>query len=388
MSAERVGVVGAGTMGAGIAQLACLGGHPTLVHDPKPEALAKAIDRVELDLERGARRGRWTAQAAESALARLVAVADLEALRECDLVIEAAPERLELKRELFRELERVCRADAVLATNTSSLAVSAIAADTARPERVCGMHFFNPPALMELVEVAAGERSGERALAAAERLAASMGRTAIRCTDSPGLIVNRCNRPYTLESLRILGDGVAGHQAVDRILREDGGFPMGPFELIDLIGVDVNLEVARSFHHQRPVERWQPHPLQERMVGEGRLGRKTGAGFYAYEEGKPVGASETEEIDPKLRRAVLERVLAALVNEACFAADEGVAEPAEIDAAMRLGLNHPRGPFEWAGELGAERAESVLDALHGETGSERYEVAPRLRRMAAAAGST
>jgi 3-hydroxybutyryl-CoA dehydrogenase len=385
VNAESIGIAGAGTMGAGIAQLACLAGYQTVIHDPLATALARGAERVGADLERGARRGLWGTGEAKRALARLTTSSQLARLGGCALVIEAAPEELELKRELFAGLERVCARDAVLATNTSSLPVSAIAAAAERPERICGMHFFNPPALMKLVEVVATEQTGEQTLAAAELLAEAMGRTAVRCTDSPGFIVNRCNRPFTLESLQILGEGLAGHEPIDRILREDGGYPMGPFELIDLIGVDVNLEVARSFHRQRPLARWRPHPIQERMVAEGRLGRKSGRGFYDYEDGRPVRDANPAEIDPEPRREVLERVVAALINEGCFAADDGVAEPKDIDAAMRLGLNHPRGPFEWASELGAERAESVLDALRRETGDARYEVAPRLRREAAAA---
>jgi 3-hydroxybutyryl-CoA dehydrogenase len=243
------------------------------------------------------------------------------------------------------------------------------------------MHFFNPPARMKLVELVAGERTGEPALAAAAAVAERMGRTVIRCSDSPGFIVNRCNRPFALESLRILEAGIATPVEIDRAFRDLGGYPMGPFELIDLIGVDVNLEVARSFYRQRPEPRWQPSPLQAEMVAEGRLGRKAGRGFYEYDDqGRPAD-SQGGELDRALGHQVLERVVAQLVNEACFAAEEGVAAPAEIDVAMRLGLNHPRGPFEWARELGAERVEEILDALHAEH-DQRYRVASYLRRLA------
>jgi 3-hydroxybutyryl-CoA dehydrogenase len=259
--------------------------------------------------------------------------------------------------------------------------VSAIAAEAERPERICGMHFFNPPALMKLVEVVAGESTGEPALAATTEVAERMGRVPVRCTDAPGFIVNRCNRPFALESLRMTGEDVASPAQIDRIVREDGGYRMGPFELMDLIGIDVNLNVARSFFAQRPEPRWEPHPIQERMVADGRLGRKTGAGFYEYEDGKRVEAPEAE-VDDELRRTVLDRLLAQLVNEGCFAADEGVAAPDDIDAAMRLGLNHPRGPFEWLSELGAERVLATLDALGNEIGPDRYRAAGLLRRMA------
>ena len=213
----------------------------------------------------------------------------------------------------------------MLATNTSSLPVTEIAEGLPHPERVCGMHFFNPPALMKLVEVVATADSADEPLAALEEVARAMGREPVRCTDSPGFIVNRCNRPYTLESLRILDEGIATHAQIDEALRSEGGYRMGPFELMDLIGIDVNLEVARSFYRQRPEPRWQPHEIQERMVASGRLGRKTGAGFYEY--GEDAANAEPEPVEPELSRAILERVVAQLANEASFAAGEGVAEP-------------------------------------------------------------
>jgi 3-hydroxybutyryl-CoA dehydrogenase len=297
-------------------------------------------------------------------------------------VIEAAPERLELKRALFAELEAICAPTAVLATNTSSLAVGEVAAESARPERICGMHFFNPPALMKLVEVVAGERSGETALATVTAVAERMGRVPVRSTDTPGFIVNRCNRPYSLEALRILGEGVAEAGQIDLVMREDGGYRMGPFELIDLIGVDVNLEVARSFFRQRPLARWRPHPLQQRLVEEGRLGRKSGRGFYEYgPEGERLSAPAPDP-GPETRREVRDRIVAALVNEACFAAAEGVAAPTAIDAAMKLGLNHPRGPFEWGRELGPQRLVALLDGLAGSLGDDTHGAAPMLRRWA------
>jgi 3-hydroxybutyryl-CoA dehydrogenase len=379
-----IGVAGAGTMGAGIAQLAALAGYETLLHDPQPEALDRGLERLRGDLDRGAERERWTAAEAEAAKERVRAAGSLEDLGRAALVVEAAPEDLALKRVLFAALEDACADDAVLATNTSSLPVGAIAAETERPERICGMHFFNPPALMKLVEIVAGDATAEPALAATTEVAERMGRVPVRCTDSPGFIVNRCNRPYALESLRMYGEGVAEPAQIDRIVREDGGYRMGPFELMDLIGIDVNLNVARSFFDQRPEPRWEPHPIQERMVASGRLGRKTGAGFYDYEDGKKVEPANVE-IDDELRRTVLDRLLAQLINEGCYAADEGVAEPGDIDTAMRLGLNHPSGPFEWLDELGAERVLATLDALGSELGADRYRPAARLLRLGGAA---
>jgi 3-hydroxybutyryl-CoA dehydrogenase len=382
VTVERLGIAGAGTMGAGIAQVAALGGFSTRLHDPDPDALKRGLERLREALRKGAAKGLWSERGAATAAQRLVAASALEDLAGCDLVVEAAPEDLELKRELLARVAGICGDDAILATNTSSLPVSAIAAGVPGRERVCGMHFFNPPALMRLVEVVAPEGSSEDALGTVVEVARAMGRRPIRCADTPGFVVNRCNRPFALESLRILDERVASHEQIDAVMREDGGYRMGPFELTDLIGVDVNLEVARSFYRQRPEPRWRPHPMQERMVAEGRLGRKSGRGFYDYSGPPERDEGEVEMPAPEVRRAVLERVVSQLANEAAFAVGEGVATPDDIDAAMRLGLNHPRGPFEWVRELGAEHVVATLDALRAAHDDPRYDVAPLLREPA------
>ncbi|MFL5871124.1 MAG: 3-hydroxyacyl-CoA dehydrogenase NAD-binding domain-containing protein [Solirubrobacterales bacterium] len=441
MTVSRLGVCGAGTMGAGIAQLGCLGGFETFLYDPDPEALERGAERLRSDLARGEERGRWSG--ADAAAARLVPAPEVEELAGCELVIEAAPEDLGLKRELFALLEAVCAPGAVLATNTSSLSVTAIAAGTERPERVCGMHFFNPPALMRLVEVVAGDATAPQALAAATDVADRMGRTAVRAADGIGFLANRGARPFSLEALRLLGERVAEPDQIDRIVRLGGGYRMGPFELMDLIGIDVNLEVAKSFYAQSFGEpRWRPHPLQQRMVDAGRLGRKSGRGWYEYGDGphrpddpppapEPAGPAERDAAIeasvrwvalPDLERArvveiglpaggrpedlsaagryfaamgkhvectpgdapglVLGRIVCQLVNEACFAVGEGVGTPEDLDTALRLGFNHPRGPFEWLAQIGAERVLDVLDSLRAELGEERYRAAPYLRRLA------
>jgi 3-hydroxybutyryl-CoA dehydrogenase len=442
VSVERIGVCGAGTMSAGIAQLACLGGFETFLFDTNSDALERGAERLRADLARGEERGRWSG--AEAAAARLVPAPALDDLAGCELVIEAAPEDLALKRELFARLEAVCAPDAVLATNTSSLSVTAIAAAAERPERICGMHFFNPPALMRLVEVVAGDASGERALGAAMEVAQRMDRTPVRAADGIGFLANRGARPFSLEALRLLGERVAEPDQIDRIVRIGGGYRMGPFELMDLIGIDVNLKVAESFYAQSFGEpRWRPHPLQRRLVDSGRLGRKSGRGWYEYGYGphrpddppplEPVDRLERDpEIEasvrwvalPDLERArvveialppggraddlsragryfagfgkhvectpgdapglVLGRIVCQLINEACFAVGEGVGTPEDLDTALRLGFNHPRGPFQWLDEIGPERVLAVLDSMRTELGEERYRAAPYLRRLAAA----
>src|SRR3954469_7583435 len=286
MSAPRViGVVGAGTMGSGIAQLGALSGARTLLFDADGTAVERALERIPAQLARGAEKGRWSAEDAGGARDRLEAAKSLEDLAACELIVEAAPESLDIKRELFGELSRIAP-EAVLASNTSSIPITSIAPAAADPSRVVGMHFFNPAPLMRLVEVIAGLESGEDALATARATGEAMGRRVIDAADGPGFLVNRCNRPFGLEALKLLAEQAADVETIDRICRLGGGFRMGPFELSDLVGVDVGLEVARSFHELSFGEpRWRPSPLAARQVAAGRLGRKSGRGWYGYDDG-------------------------------------------------------------------------------------------------------
>jgi 3-hydroxybutyryl-CoA dehydrogenase len=271
-------------MGSGIAQLGCLSGARTLLHDPFPEALERGLERIRGHLERGAERGRWSTEEAAAAGDRLEGVSDLDGLAACELVIEAAPESLELKHDLFRSLsEGVVGDECVLATNTSSLLVTAVASQAQRPERVVGMHFFNPAPLMRLLEVVAGMRSSEAALAIARATGEAMGKIVIDAADGPGFLVNRCNRPFGLEAQRLLSSRVAGIEQIDQICRMEGGFRMGPFELSDLVGVDVGLMVSESFYRQSFGEpRWRPSQLPVKLVASGATGRKSGRGYYDY----------------------------------------------------------------------------------------------------------
>jgi 3-hydroxybutyryl-CoA dehydrogenase len=389
VTASRIGVVGAGTMGAGIAQLAALAGYETVLEDSDPEALEIAALRIGEDMSRGKSRERWTGDEAEAALGRIDYVSAPTDLAGCDLVVEAAPESVELKRELFTALANALGPEPVLATNTSSLRVSEIASGVPHPERVVGMHFFNPPALMKLVEVVAAERSSEAALVTATEVAERMGRTPVRAKDGPGFVANRLARPFSLESLRMLADGLADVATIDCIVRLGGGFRMGPFELLDLIGLDVNLEIARSFFRQGgEPERWRPSPIQERLVAEGRFGRKSGHGYYDYSEERdldPELGILAPTLDPeKLARIgppaeeVLTRLFAQIANEAAFALEEEIASPEDMETAMRLGFNWPRGPLGFTELLGPRRAVEILDRLEAEHG-EAYRAAPLLR---------
>jgi 3-hydroxybutyryl-CoA dehydrogenase len=352
---ERVGVVGAGTMGAGIAQLAIEAGHDVALHDVDPDAFARARERVREGLARRAARlqldpdtiDAWV----EGRLSRLRAGPAPDGLAAtCGVIVEAAREDLVTKRELFRTLDGVAPPATILATNTSALSVADIAAATSHPERVLGLHFFNPAPVMPLVEVVVAPAT---APAIADRAVALMdlwGKDPIRCSDTPGFIVNRVNRPFTIEALRILESDGAGVEAVDEAMRA-GGYPMGPFELMDLIGVDVNLAVAEAiWAGLGQPDRLRPSPIQRELTTTGRLGRKSGRGFYRYEDGRRTGIDEAFE--PRVGGIALEpatirdRIERAIREEARLAVEEGVASETDIDRAMRLGAGHPQGPFE------------------------------------------
>jgi 3-hydroxybutyryl-CoA dehydrogenase len=268
-------------MGAGIAQLGAAAGMRTLLYDAEPTALDHGSEAARRGLAKWSEKGRVEETAAEL----LEPVSRLDDLAPCELVIEAAPERAELKRDLFGALSMVCGDDVVLASNTSSIPITSLASAAARPENVVGMHFFNPPPLMPLLEVIRADQSSDEAVELAERVGAAMGKEVIVAADGPGFLVNRCGRPFNGEGLRLLQERVATHEQIDRICRLGGGYRMGPFELMDLVGIDVGFAVAQSFEELSFGEpRWRPSPIQARMVAAGRLGRKSGRGYYEYAE--------------------------------------------------------------------------------------------------------
>ena len=347
-----VGIVGAGVMGAGIAQLALEAGHEVIVHDVDGAALDHAADRIADGLARRAARlladpdsiDDWVA----GRMARLRRTEVLETLGdEAEVVIEAALESLELKRTIFRTLDAAAPASTILASNTSALSIAAIGAATARPERVLGLHFFNPAPVMRLVEVVAGPVTGEAVLGRASRLVASWGRTPVVVRDAPGFIVNRVNRPFTIEALRILEEQTATVEQVDAAMRE-AGYPLGPVELMDLTGIDVTHAAATAIWEalDRP-DRLRPSPIQEDRIAAGALGRKTGEGFHRYEDGRRVGVSAPFEGPSTMldADAIRRRIEAAIAAEARRVVDDGIASPSDVDLALRLGAGHPRGPF-------------------------------------------
>ncbi len=379
-----VGVVGAGAMGSGIAQVAAAAGHQVVIADAFEGATRKSQANLAKTMDREVEKGRYTRDDADALMARIAyqwepLTDDLAAYRNCGLVIEAIVEDLATKRALFRKLEGVIATDAVLATNTSSLSVASIASACDVSARVVGIHFFNPAPVMPLVEVIPW-LGGEMTIApSAYALMKDWKKTPVLASDTPGFIVNRIARPYYGESIRILEEGVADTATIDWALKEFGNFRMGPFELMDFIGNDVNYAVTRSvFEGMFYDPRYKPSLTQKRLVESGFLGKKSGRGYYDYRAGAAAPAPKT---DADLGRTIFERVIAMLINEAADAVLMQVASPQDVDLAMTKGVNYPKGLLAWANELGLPTVLGWIDALYGEYGEDRYRPSPLLRRM-------
>jgi 3-hydroxybutyryl-CoA dehydrogenase len=393
---RAVAVVGAGVMGAGIAQVAAEAGLTVSLFDPMEGANERAIQRIAGFLERKVEKGLLSTEEANAAVERIGSAGTLASAAGADVVIEAVPEDLELKRALFHDLDEVVAGDAILATNTSSLSVARIASATAHPERVAGMHFFNPVPLMSLVELIPGPVTAPELVETLAGLARRLGKTPVVAADTPGFIVNRVQRALYLESFRIFEEGLASVAGIDDAMRQIG-FRMGPFELADVVGTDVNLAAGEAIFegfHADP--RYRPAQVQQRVVDAGRLGRKSGAGYYDYEAGgmrgepwdalthRPEGSPLLPAIEPAQIEA---RVLATIVNEAASAVADGVASPEAIDTAMKLASNWPEGPLAWGERIGLDPVVHTLDALHLAVPDGRYRVTPLLRSLALSGGS-
>ncbi len=376
----QIGVLGAGAMGTGIAQVAATAGHEVILFDTQPEALQRASQNLQRILNRLVEKGRLDDPTAKAVFGRIYFADGLEAYKDCGLVIEAIIEKLEVKQKVFQQLEQIVSADCILATNTSSLSVASIARACQNAGRVLGIHFFNPAPLMKLVEIIPAVQTDTQVARQAQELIDSWGKLTVLAKDTPGFIVNRVARPFYGEALRILEEGLADVPTIDWAMTEIGGFRMGPFTLMDYIGNDVNYiiteTVFKAFYYD---PRYKPAFTQKRLAEAGYLGRKTGHGYYDYTE----GAQNPEPMrDSKLGEQICWRILVMLINEAADALYYSIACRDDIDLAMTKGVNYPKGLLRWADEKGIRHCVATMDRLYQEYLEDRYRCSPLLRSMA------
>ncbi len=383
----NVGVIGAGAMGSGIAQVAATAGHPVFIVDAFEGAAQRACTRITEGLRKRAAQGKLDPAEAEAIAGRIFPCDSAEALPECLVVIEAIIEDLDAKTELFDVLGRTQPATTLLATNTSSLSIDQIAPAAAHPGRVLGLHFFNPPPAMKLVEVIRGEVTSPEVMDTGADLVTAWGKVPVRCASTPGFIVNRVARPFYGEAQRLVQEGVADPATIDACVRT-AGFRMGPLELTDLIGQDVNLAVGTSVWRQTNKDpRYEPTPFQQNLVAEGNLGRKTGKGVYTYaaDGTSPDNVPDQAKVAELLASGVLTnpvaRTLAMLVNEAVDLVDRGEAGSADVDLAMTLGTGYPKGPIAWGREIGFTTVRDQLRELDAAFPGGRYRPSPALDKI-------
>ena len=374
-----IGVVGAGTMGAGIAQVAAQNGHQVIIMDSSISTLEKAKSQHEKLVNRLVEKGVIEQDKRDQILGSISYTESIADMRSCGLIIEAIIEKLEIKHDVFRKLEEVVSNACILASNTSSLSIASIGSVLVNPERIIGIHFFNPAPLMPLVEVIPAVQTNSTTIETARTLIESWKKVVVVCKDTPGFIVNRVARPFYGEALRIYEEGIADFATIDWALTHFGGFRMGPFTLMDYIGNDVNYTVTETVFEAFYYDpRFRPSFTQKRHKEAGFYGRKSGRGFYQYSEG-------VEQLSPikdeELGRVIFERILVMLINEAIDAVFLHIASIEDVDLAMTNGVNYPKGLLKWADELGLDWVLTRLETLHKEYGDDRYRPNPLLRRM-------
>ena len=376
---DTVGIIGAGTMGAGIAQVAATHGHTVLLYDAYNEQLDKAKASLEKIFNRLVEKGRVSREEADAILNRIQFVDDIVGFSECSLVIEAIVENIDIKKDVFARLEGIVSRDCILGSNTSSLSIASISSALKKPERFLGIHFFNPAPLMKLVEIIPSVATDTGIAEAIKNDIADWGKVTVIAKDTPGFIVNRVARPFYSEALRQLEEGVADAPTIDWAMKELGGFRMGPFELMDLIGHDVNYEVTSSVFREFYYDpRFKPAFTQKRLVEAGWLGRKSGKGFYNY--GEDAKNPEPNK-NAQLGQQILDRILTMLINEACDAVFMNVGTAQDVDLAMQNGVNYPKGLLKWADEIGPEIVLKRMEALQEEYGEDRYRPNPLLKKV-------
>ena len=374
-----IAVVGSGSMGTGIAQVAATAGHKVLVFDNSQASMKHSASSLNKILDRLVEKERITQAKADGILDRISYCHTIEDLSEADLVIEAIIENLEIKKNLFEHLELILDDDAILATNTSSLSIASICAACSKPERVIGIHFFNPAPLMPLVEIISAVQTSGATLVAARNLIDSWGKTTVSAKDTPGFIVNRVARPFYGEALRIYEEGIADIPTIDWAVREIGEFRMGPFQLMDYIGNDINYAVTESVFKEFYYDpRYRPAFTQKRMVEAGWLGRKSGRGYYDYREG---AENKEPTKDVELGKTIVNRILLMLINEAADALYLNISTRDGIDLAMTKGVNYPKGLLQWADELGVHNVLKGLEELQAYYGEDRYRPSVLLKKM-------
>lgn len=378
MNNEVIGVTGAGTMGQGIAQIASTNNHKVYLYDAYSDQLGSAKHSLRKILQRQVEKERMTQQEVDGIMDRIHFEEDLTNFKECDLVIEAVIEDLEVKKDVFQRLEGIVSRDCILATNTSSLSIASISSALKKPKRFLGIHFFNPAPLMPLVEIVPGIPTSDKTTESARNLIDDWGKTTVLAKDTPGFIVNRVARPFYSEAIRLLEEGVANEATIDWAMKEIGGFRMGPFELMDFIGHDVNYKVTEKVFEEFFYDpRFKPSFTQKRLVEAGWLGKKSGKGFYEYGDDAENPEPDKNE---ELGQAIVDRILAMLINEASDAVFMNVATVKDVDLAMTKGVNYPKGLLEWADEIGLSKILDRMTALQTEYREDRYRPNPLLKR--------
>jgi 3-hydroxybutyryl-CoA dehydrogenase len=375
-----IGVVGSGAMGNGIAQVAASAGHPTIVYDTNSSALEKARTNLSNSLKKLIEKEKISSDKAQSILELTSYSNSIQDFKSCDLIIEAIIENIDIKQSVFKELESITSETCVLASNTSSLSITSIASICNNPEKVIGIHFFNPATLMPLVEIIPGVATDMVIANHCQALINSWKKITVMAKDTPGFIVNRVSRPFYSEALRIYDEQIADMATIDWAMREVGGFRMGPFELMDLIGHDVHYVVTETVWKQFYYDpRFKPSLTQKRLLEANFLGKKTNRGFYDYRDGASLPKPKKDEV---LAKYIVNRILCMLINEACDTKYLGIASTTDIDLAMTKGVNYPKGLLKWADEIGIVHVLNTLNDLYNEYQEDRYRACVLLKQMA------